>query len=295
MGYPFYYNYKKPAFVGLNFGNSEADKDIPIDIMKFLFVGADILIPDDKTFHKYLSDDEIKGRAGKLYEICEIIKETYNLENKIILSSDLDNGEIDFLKDKFKEEYENNENLRREIKSYFPNKSSEEYVLGESAICVYMSKEMGYETKIGPPSEKKFDIIIDGICKQERAYLRFSYTIPAFSLQTGHKVNHKMEPYEVTDYMATSMSHKGVHPTRDRLLFSDSFFDIFMKMRFRKFPKTLRNLTILSKTADIILNENNENIEIPKDETELNKEAINNLFEYIYIPLMKNLKTRQTN
>ena len=270
--------YVPPAFVGISFGNRDEDMHIPIDIVKLILTGADIVIPDNRVFHKELGEPERSRRATVYFDVCKAIVDVYDLDSKIILASELSNVPFSEVRDV----YEKSPRLKKIFDHYFRNNSLE-YVLAESAICVRM-EELGYRTKIGPPAEKKFDAITGEVCN-----LHFLYTIPAKTLHTTTVINNKRTPLEVVDYITTSMSHRGVSLT-DRITFSDSESSIARKIEFANYG-ALKPIYIMATIAESLLKKQKEvTIEIPESYDELSRKTQEKLLKFIIRPVKEQLE-----
>ncbi len=214
--------YRTPAFTGINFGNKPADRCIPIDIVKFVLLGSDIVIPDNTLFHEELDGTERKRRAANLFGVCSAASRAYRSGSRVFLASEFDH-EVDYGETEFA--YREFESLRTLIRNSF-GEESKRYVLGEAAVCMRMVKK-GYRTKIGPPAERKFDAVTQGFCNGGLAFL---YTKPALTLNTVVKRNGTGIPVEVVDYITSSMSHVGVG-INDRIVFEDTPESIRQKLR----------------------------------------------------------------
>jgi len=211
----------EPSFTGINFGDKPQDASPPVDIIKLVLTEADVIIPDNKEFHPFLSNQERETRSECYFDHCNAIRDVYGLGNKIMLTSKI----IDFesyneTKNTILREYKKNRNFKKAFLEVFPERSKE-YVLSETAVVIEMAK-MGYITKVGPVSEIRFDKVSKGFLRDN---MNFVYTIQAMALTklTKNVVGFRefTEPQIVTDYITTSMSNRGVRPVIDRVLFSN--------------------------------------------------------------------------
>ncbi|MBI4150222.1 hypothetical protein HY488_02340 [Candidatus Woesearchaeota archaeon] len=203
---------KKKPFCGAGFGIRGVPVDIlPIFLLKAYSPGFAILIVDE--FYKFNSIDleEISIAKKNFFACLQTLERVYSLRQDIIeCSSFMHDASYYSVVEGCQERIFRNglESLVRETvpESKRHNSSSLLYPVHEFACVLYLARH-GFDLKIGPSSEKKYDSIMAAM----EFPIEFAYLLDAYPLGTN-------QPMPVVHYVPRHVSANG---TGQRIYFED--------------------------------------------------------------------------
>lgn len=224
-----------------------------------LFDELDILLVDEFQRMNGVVEEEIQRGVEKTTKAIEILSKVYDLNVKVLLSSDIMSSpqyanklqDIKYIVAKA--------GMTKDVNATVPMRfrhleKALEYPLHEIACTSIMSKQ-GFEVKLGPSSEKKYDRLISRVGID----ISFSYLIDAYAV--GSEKERKVVHYSLTD---------------NRIFLDDAPEQV--RSNFIGSPATLKYFNRVGQTAGSILNK-------PLSEKEsLEKRTIEDIIQNVLVP-----------